>query len=98
MKYAARPDRELSDTPWSKSKTVCIHRFETNEIRRAFIEAHGEWIPVEEKLPELKKLLSEAEENPAIHGLPWPIRTWISPKSKESKDLVSHIEYYREDK
>lgn len=96
MYYAAKPDRELSDTPWSKAETVRIARFVDAQERKVMTDGESPWIPVTEKLPELKRLQDEIEGNPGIAQMPWPIMVWASPKSKESRTLLDHIKAYQD--
>ncbi len=96
MPYAAKPDRELSDTPWSKEETILIAKFRTQELRAEFTKAHSDWIPVTEKLPELRKLIEEIGRNPGINDMPWPLRVWVTAKSRGKLTLAMHLSGYRD--
>ena len=96
MYYAAKPDRELSDTPWSKAETILIAKFKTQELRALMNSARSDWIPVTEKLPELRKLMEEIGRNPGINDLPWPIRVYVTTKSRGKLTLAMHLSCYRD--
>ena len=96
MYYAAKPDRELGDTPWSKAETILIAKFKTQELRAKFIKARSNWIPVTEKLPELRKLTEEIGRSPAINDMPWPLCVWVTTKSRGKLTLAMHLSCYRD--
>jgi len=98
MFYAAKPSREISDSLWSKRKTIMIHEFLDPDERNSFVSNNEEWIPVLEGLPEVKKLAKETEANPNITLLPRPIRMFIETQSKDYTSVGAYLKNYQDNR
>ena len=97
MVWAAGVGREISNTIWSKKKTILLKEFRTDKERQKWIEENELWVPVNEKLPELKKYMKEVERNPEIKKLPPPIRVWVDSKSKSFPNIKTYLDQYKDE-
>jgi len=70
---------------------IKLQKFKTNIDRKTFLQTNTDWVPVSEKMQEIKDLESDIHYNPLLAELPWPLRV----RCKE-RDVVGHLKFHKD--
>jgi len=70
---------------------IKLQKFKTNVDRKTFLQTNTDWVPVSEKMKEIKTLKEELKYNPLLAELPWPLRVRCT-----ERDIQEHLVFNKD--